>query len=186
MKIFKTLSKRGLALFLVLTMCLSLLPTTAMAAELAEDHHTHNDDGWTCVEERQLVCTKEVHIHTDECYPAASDTETGDETETDANVPDTDTNTPADAETGSGEEPEQTEQTPAPLLRIPKRKRKIRTPGRSSRISSRRSLIPYLISSAFPLTRNRQRMIPFAAKRHTNTLTPATRWSGAAWLPAPV
>ncbi|MCX4374133.1 MAG: hypothetical protein OSJ58_20385, partial [Dysosmobacter sp.] len=39
MKIFKTLSKRGLALFLVLTMCVSLLPTTALAAEAAEALH---------------------------------------------------------------------------------------------------------------------------------------------------
>ncbi|MBD5150216.1 MAG: hypothetical protein HDT18_07595, partial [Oscillibacter sp.] len=37
MKILKNLSKRGLALFLVLAMCMSLLPTTAMAAELADD-----------------------------------------------------------------------------------------------------------------------------------------------------
>ncbi|MBD5149284.1 MAG: hypothetical protein HDT18_02640 [Oscillibacter sp.] len=36
-KYFKILSKRGLALFLVLTMCISLLPTQAMAAEFANE-----------------------------------------------------------------------------------------------------------------------------------------------------
>ena len=46
MKIYKTLRKRGLALFLALTMCLSLIQTTAFANEEAE--HAHNEGGWTC------------------------------------------------------------------------------------------------------------------------------------------
>ncbi|MBD5153083.1 MAG: hypothetical protein HDT16_11675, partial [Oscillibacter sp.] len=57
MKILKTLSKRGLALFLVLTMCVSLLPTTALAAEWQENH----PDAGT-------YCGVPAHTHTDECY----------------------------------------------------------------------------------------------------------------------
>ena len=68
MKIFKILSKRGLALFLVLTMCMSLLPTTALAAELAEATHTHNEDGWICVEESKLICEYEEHTHDETCW----------------------------------------------------------------------------------------------------------------------
>ena len=68
MKIFKILSKRGLALFLVLTMCVSLLPTTALAAELAEATHTHNEDGWICVEESKLICEYEEHTHDETCW----------------------------------------------------------------------------------------------------------------------
>ncbi|MDE7218594.1 MAG: Ig-like domain-containing protein, partial [Oscillospiraceae bacterium] len=68
MKFFKTLSKRGLALFLVLTMCMSLLPATAMAAELEEANHTHNEDGWTCVETRELTCEYDEHTHDETCW----------------------------------------------------------------------------------------------------------------------
>ena len=67
MKIFKTLSKRGLALFLALMMCVSLLPANALAMELAETTHTCNEDGWTCVKTDVLTC-KEEHEHTDVCY----------------------------------------------------------------------------------------------------------------------
>ena len=75
MKIFKTLSKRGLALFLVLTMCVSLLPTTALAAEAAEALHTHNEDGWACVEESQLICGYEQeHTHDETCWAASEET----------------------------------------------------------------------------------------------------------------
>ena len=75
MKIFKTLSKRGLALFLVLTMCVSLLPATALAAEAAEALHTHNEDGWACVEESQLICGYEQeHTHDETCWAASEKT----------------------------------------------------------------------------------------------------------------
>ena len=63
MKNFKTLSKRGLALFLALMMCVSLLPATAMAAELND----LSADG------RELICGKEAHSHTEECYETVSD-----------------------------------------------------------------------------------------------------------------
>ena len=76
MKIFKTLSKRGLALFLVLTMCVSLLPATALAAEAAEALHTHNEDGWACVEESQLICGYEQeHTHDETCWTASEASE---------------------------------------------------------------------------------------------------------------
>ena len=75
MKIFRTLSKRGLALFLVLTMCVSLLPATALAAEAAEALHTHNEDGWVCVEESQLICGYEQeHTHDETCWAASEKT----------------------------------------------------------------------------------------------------------------
>ena len=75
MKIFRTLSKRGLALFLVLTMCVSLLPATALAAEAAEALHTHNEDGWACVEESQLICGYEQeHTHDETCWAASEET----------------------------------------------------------------------------------------------------------------
>ena len=75
MKIFRTLSKRGLALFLVLTMCVSLLPATALAAEAAEALHTHNEDGWACVEESQLICGYEQeHTHDETCWAASEKT----------------------------------------------------------------------------------------------------------------
>jgi len=68
MKNFKTLSKRGLALFLALMMCVSLLPATALAAEMAETTHTHNEDGWTCVETRELTCAYGEHTHDKTCW----------------------------------------------------------------------------------------------------------------------
>ena len=69
MKIWNNLSKRGLALFLVLTMCVSLLPATALAAELEELNHVHNEDGWVCEEAQgDLTCDIEEHEHADECY----------------------------------------------------------------------------------------------------------------------
>ena len=58
-------TNRGLALFLVLMMCLSLLPTAAFAAE---SEHAHNEDGWTCVQaepEKELTC---LHEHGEHCY----------------------------------------------------------------------------------------------------------------------
>lgn len=57
MKIFKILSKRGLALFLVLMMCMSFLPATALAVEGAE---VNPDEG--------TFCGIPAHTHTDECY----------------------------------------------------------------------------------------------------------------------
>ena len=75
MKIFRILSKRGLALFLVLTMCLSLLPSAALAAEIAEAAHTHNEDGWTCVEESQLICgCEQEHTHEATCWADSEET----------------------------------------------------------------------------------------------------------------
>lgn len=69
MKIWNNLSKRGLALFLVLTMCVSLLPATALATELEELNHIHNEDGWVCEEAQgDLTCDIEEHRHSDECY----------------------------------------------------------------------------------------------------------------------
>lgn len=59
----KHFCKRGLSLFLVLMMCLSLLPAAAYAAE----DHAHNQDGWNCVwsdPERELDCT---HVCGPEC-----------------------------------------------------------------------------------------------------------------------
>lgn len=66
MKHWKNLGKRGLALFLVLMMCMTLLPTAALAAD--EQDHKHNQDGWTCVQgepERKLTC---AHEHSEACY----------------------------------------------------------------------------------------------------------------------
>ena len=66
MKIYKTLRKRGLALFLALTMCLSLIQTTAFATE--QTGHTHNEGGWICTQAeptRELTCK---HEHTADCY----------------------------------------------------------------------------------------------------------------------
>lgn len=57
MKIFKILSKRGLALFLVLMMCMSFLPATALAVEGEE---VNPDEG--------TFCGIPAHTHTDECY----------------------------------------------------------------------------------------------------------------------
>ena len=71
MKIFKSLRKRGLALFLVLTMCLSMIPTTAFAYE---SDHVHNEDGYTCEFEQegtQLICEATEHKHGDGCYQQA-------------------------------------------------------------------------------------------------------------------
>ena len=65
MRNWKHHTKRGLALFLVLMMCLSLLPTAAFAAE---SEHAHNEDGWTCVQaepEKELTC---LHEHGEDCY----------------------------------------------------------------------------------------------------------------------
>lgn len=81
MKLCKTLSKRGLALFLALMMCISLLPATAMAEELNAPQalcglteHTHGDDCYTT--ERKLTCTlPEDAGHTHD--PAACYDETG-------------------------------------------------------------------------------------------------------------
>ena len=67
MKILKTLRKRGLALFLVLTMCMSFLPANALAAEVEAATHDCNADGWTCVEESQLICGEQEHTHDEAC-----------------------------------------------------------------------------------------------------------------------
>lgn len=72
MKFSKSLSKRGLALFLALMMCISLLPTTVLAAEIQEATHVdHNKDGWTCeyVKTDELICGLEEHEHTAACSP---------------------------------------------------------------------------------------------------------------------
>ena len=68
MKKFKTLRRRGLALFVALVMCLGMLPTTAFAAE--DSDHTCNADGWVCEETAAdvLICKIEEHVHTDACY----------------------------------------------------------------------------------------------------------------------
>lgn len=85
MKRMTTLCKRGLALFLVLTMCISLLQTTALAAGLdipAADgrvlacgltEHTHADECYAVVETRTLTCTLKTaagHTHDASCYAA--------------------------------------------------------------------------------------------------------------------
>ncbi|MEY8403976.1 MucBP domain-containing protein [Oscillospiraceae bacterium 44-34] len=65
MKTCKNLSKRGLALFLALVMCLSMVQITAFAV----DGHVHNEDGWSCTQDdsvRELSCDK--HVHNDNCY----------------------------------------------------------------------------------------------------------------------
>lgn len=65
MKNWKKPSSRGLALFLVLVMCLGMLQIPAFAQE---DSHAHNEDGWTCTQEftKELACEK--HVHDDSCY----------------------------------------------------------------------------------------------------------------------
>ena len=65
MKIYKTLRKRGLALFLALTMCLSLIQTTAFANEEAE--HVHNEGGWTCAYTDPVTEPACVHEHDAAC-----------------------------------------------------------------------------------------------------------------------
>ncbi len=65
MKIYKTLRKRGLALFLALTMCLSLIQTTAFANEEAE--HAHNEGGWTCAYTDPVTEPACVHEHDAAC-----------------------------------------------------------------------------------------------------------------------
>ena len=70
MKHWKNLGRRGLALFLVLMMCMTLLPAAALASET---EHVHNQDGWTCVQgepERTLTCS---HEHGPECYVPGED-----------------------------------------------------------------------------------------------------------------
>ena len=57
-------------------MCVSLLPATALAAEVAEAAHTHGEDGWTCVEESQLICGYEQeHTHDETCWTASEASE---------------------------------------------------------------------------------------------------------------
>ncbi|MDE6932376.1 MAG: InlB B-repeat-containing protein, partial [Oscillospiraceae bacterium] len=65
MKIYKTLRKRGLALFLALTMCLSLIQTTAFANEEAE--HAHNEGGWTCAYTDPVTEPACAHEHDAAC-----------------------------------------------------------------------------------------------------------------------
>ncbi len=65
MKIYKTMRKRGLALFLALTMCLSLIQTTAFANEEAE--HAHNEGGWTCAYTDPVTEPACVHEHDAAC-----------------------------------------------------------------------------------------------------------------------
>ncbi len=65
MKIYKTMRKRGLALFLALTMCLSLIQTTAFANEEAE--HVHNEGGWTCAYTDPVTEPACVHEHDAAC-----------------------------------------------------------------------------------------------------------------------
>lgn len=61
MKIWRTLRKRGLALFLAMTMCLTLLPAQALAAEW----HEHNQGPWTCEKTDALSCGE--HQHDESC-----------------------------------------------------------------------------------------------------------------------
>ncbi len=61
MKIYKTLRKRGLALFLALTMCLSLIQTTALA------------DGLTSPADEGTICGIPAHTHTGECCAPGSE-----------------------------------------------------------------------------------------------------------------
>ena len=65
MKIYKTMRKRGLALFLALTMCLSLIQTTAFANEEAE--HAHNEGGWTCAYTDPVTEPACAHEHDAAC-----------------------------------------------------------------------------------------------------------------------
>ncbi len=61
MKIYKTLRKRGLALFLALTMCLSLIQTTALA------------DGLTSPADEGTICGIPAHTHTGDCCAPGSE-----------------------------------------------------------------------------------------------------------------
>ncbi len=79
MKIYKTLRKRGLALFLALTMCLSLIQTTALADDLTSpaDEGTicgipaHTHTGECCAPGSELACgleEAECHTHDEACF----------------------------------------------------------------------------------------------------------------------
>ena len=62
MKFSKSLSKRGLALFLALMMCISLLPTTALSLEAELDSNASEQH------DSKLVCEIEEHTHDEQCY----------------------------------------------------------------------------------------------------------------------
>lgn len=66
--------KKPISLLLVLVMCLSFLPTAALADVVAEAAHTHNKGGWTCVEQPKLICEVEEHTHDDSCWQAGEQT----------------------------------------------------------------------------------------------------------------
>lgn len=66
--------KKPISLLLVLVMCLSFLPTAALADVVAEAAHTHNEGGWTCVEQPKLICEVEEHTHDDSCWQAGEQT----------------------------------------------------------------------------------------------------------------
>ena len=62
MRFWKHLSKRGLALFLALTMCLGLVQLTASAEE------TGDSPDPTLHSVYQLVCQTQEHVHGEMCY----------------------------------------------------------------------------------------------------------------------
>ncbi len=68
MRIYKHLRKRGLALFMALIMCLSLLPVTAMAEDIG---HDHNQNGWQCTWVDPITEPDYQHEHTPDCGYAA-------------------------------------------------------------------------------------------------------------------
>ena len=68
MRIYKHLRKRGLALFMALIMCLSLLPVTAMAEDIG---HDHNQNGWQCTWVDPITEPDCQHEHTPDCGYAA-------------------------------------------------------------------------------------------------------------------
>lgn len=65
MRFINTLRKRGLALLLAVLMCLSMMPTGALAADDTPDQE-HDLDDWNY----SLVCTNDEadHVHGEECY----------------------------------------------------------------------------------------------------------------------
>ena len=83
----KNLSKRGLALFLTLVMCLGMMNLTAFAAEDAYtcglEEHTHTD---ACYETKTVPSGEDVetHTHTDACYTECTLAESEGHTHTDA------------------------------------------------------------------------------------------------------
>ena len=64
---WNNLSRRGLAMFLALIMCMGMLPVSVFAEE-GTAGHWHNEDGWNCVSSQTLVCECEEHTHDEMCY----------------------------------------------------------------------------------------------------------------------